>query len=275
MNRCANPDCVKDKFRVAGLGSVVGSVLGLLLAGLCLLNGAVLAGTAFSIEHQDAAFDIFRLDPGEEQQLRFFWKGPDGNPYGSIAALRQELASNGEDLIFAVNGGIYARDFTPLGLYVENGRTLEGLNRSRGGGNFFLKPNGVFYVTDKGARVVATDHYQPRGQVRNAVQSGPMLVVDGELHARFIPGYHSRHVRNGVGVDRDGRVVFAISETPANFHDFGTLFRDRLDCPNALYLDGKISQMYLPPLGRYAFWVWKPFVSMIGMTEQSAQSSVP
>jgi uncharacterized protein YigE (DUF2233 family) len=98
-----------------------------------------------------------------------------------------------------------------------------------------------------------------------------MLVIDGKLHPRFIPGYHSRYVRNGVGVDRGGRVFFAISDAPVNFHDFGTLFRDRLDCPNALYLDGKISQMYLPALDRYAFWAWKPFVSMIGLTEKSGR----
>jgi uncharacterized protein YigE (DUF2233 family) len=186
--------------------------------------------------------------------------------------LRQDLAAGGEELLFAVNGGIYARTLEPLGLYLEDGVRLEGLNRGRGGGNFFLKPNGVFYVGESGAGVVETDRYPPPGQVRNAVQSGPMLVIDGALHPRFIPGYHSRHVRNGVGVDRRGRVVFAISRGLVNFHDFGTLFRDRLDCPNALYLDGKISQMYLPALGRYAFWAWKPFVSMIGVTRPSGRT---
>jgi uncharacterized protein YigE (DUF2233 family) len=251
-----------------------GSVRPLVL-GLQVMCGAALGGEAFTVEHQGTDFDIYRLDRGEEQQLRFYWKRPDGSPYGAISALRQELASQGEKLTFAVNGGIYSRELEPLGLYVEDGERLAALSRGSGGGNFFLKPNGVFYITDEGARVVETAAYQPDGRVRYAVQSGPMLVIDGELHPRFIPGYHSRYVRNGVGVDRAGRVVFGISDAPVNFHDFGTLFRDRLDCPNAVYLDGKISQMYLPDLGRYALWSWKPFVSIIALTEGAETALAP
>lgn len=230
--------------------------------------GPLPAATAFSLQHQDASFDVYRLEPGEEQGLRFFWKRPDGSPYGSIQALRRDLAAQGEQLTFAVNGGIYARDLVPLGLYVENGLTLNPLSRGRGGGNFFLQPNGVFYITAEGGRVVQTEDYRPQVPVRQAIQSGPMLVIDGKLHPRFLPGYESRYVRNGVGVDRAGRVLFAISDGATNFHDFGTLFRDRLDCPNALYLDGQISQMYLPELYHYAFWTWRPLVSIIALTRR-------
>jgi uncharacterized protein YigE (DUF2233 family) len=247
----------------------------LLAIGLFLPGGVGFGAEAFTVEHQGGNFDVYRLAPGEEQRLQFFWQRPDGGAYGSISALRQHLASRGEELVFAVNGGIYSRELEPLGLYVEGGERLTALSRGRGGGNFFLKPNGVFYVTADGARVVTSDAYQPRRPVLNAVQSGPMLVIDGELHPRFIPGYHSRHVRNGVGVDRAGQVVFAISEAPVNFHDFGTLFRDRLDCRNALYLDGKISQMYLPELGRHALWAWKPMVSIIGLTDGSTPAVEP
>ena len=233
------------------------------------------AATAFSLQHQGVEYDLYRLDPGEEQGLRFYWKRPDGSPYASLQALRQELAARGERLTFAVNGGIYSRDLAPLGLYVEEGKTLVPLNRGRGGGNFFLKPNGVFYVTAQGAGVVQVEDYRPTAPVRYAVQSGPMLVIDGTLHPRFIPGYESRYVRNGVGVDRAGRVVFAISDGETNFHDFGTLFRDRLDCPNALYLDGQISQMYLPPLNHYAFWAWRPLVDIIALTQPDGPTTRP
>lgn len=246
--------------------------LALLLLGFA---SPVPAATAFSLQHQGVKYDIYRLDPGEEQGLRFYWKRPDGSPYASLQALRQELAARGEQLTFAVNGGIYSRDLAPLGLYVEEGKTLVPLNRGRGGGNFFLKPNGVFYVTPQGAGVVQTEDYRPAGPVGNAVQSGPMLVIEGALHSRFIPGYESRYARNGVGVDRAGRVVFAISDGETNFHDFGTLFRDRLDCPNALYLDGQISQMYLPPLNYYAFWAWRPLVAIIALTQPDGHEPRP
>ena len=86
---------------------------------------------------------------------------------------------------------------------------------------------------------------------RFASQSGPMLVIDGKLHPRFLPGSTSRHVRNGVGVSPDGRTAtFAISERPVTFHQFASLFRDRLGAPDALYLDGSISKLYAPGIGR-------------------------
>jgi len=223
--------------------------------------------SAFSIEHRGGGFDVYRLDEGEEQHLEFFWKRPDGTPYGSIHALRSDLQAQGRTLVFAVNGGIYSEQFTPLGLYIEKGRRFYRLNLGEGGGNFFLKPNGVFYVTTAGARVVRSEDYRPDGEVRNALQSGPILVSKGELHPRFIPGYHSKYIRHGVGVDRQGRVVFAISDDPVNFHDFGTLFRDALDCPDALYLDGSISEMYAPTLDRFGGWPWQQFTTLIGIAE--------
>lgn len=230
-----------------------------------------MAATAFSIEHRDTKHTVFRIDKGEEQGLRFFWKRPDGSAYASLSALRQDLAARGEPLRFGVNGGIYSRAMAPLGLYVEDGQTLSPINRGKGDGNFFLKPNGVFSVGDTGAQVVETDRYRPTGQVRQAVQSGPMLLIRGKLNPRFLPGYESRYVRNGVGLDRVGRVVFAISLGPVNFHDFATLFRDRLDCVNALYLDGQISQMYLPEQGHYALWAWRPLVTIIGLTRTTGR----
>ena len=231
------------------------------------------AASAFSVEHQGIGFDVYRLDKGEEQSLGFFWKRADGTPYSSIHTLREVLQAQGRELIFAVNGGIFSKQFTPLGLYIENGRRYYQLTRGDGGGNFFLLPNGVFYITEQGARVVETKDYQPAGRVINAIQSGPILATGGRLHPRFIKGYHSKHIRNGVGVDREGRVVFAISNEPVNFHDFGTLFKDKLLCPNALYLDGTISEMYAPKLHRYGGWPWRRFTTMIGLA--SATSDTP
>ena len=81
-----------------------------------------------------------------------------------------------------------------------------------------------------------------------ATQSGPMLVIDGQVHPRFLPDATSLQIRNGVGALRDGRVAFAISNDPVRFHDFATLFRDRLQSRNALFLDGSISSLYAPEI---------------------------
>lgn len=247
----------------------------LLCSLLALSTGLVSAASVFSVRHQGVGFDIYRLDKGEEQQLQFFWKRSDGTPYGSIHALREAVEAKGGELRFAVNGGIYSKHFTPLGLYIENGKRYYKLNQGDGGGNFFLLPNGVFYVTAQGAGVVETKDYRPPGVVANAIQSGPILVTRGNIHPRFIAGYHSKHIRNGVGVDGEGRVVFAISNAPVNFHDFAALFRDALNCPNALYLDGSISEMYAPDLFRFGGWPWRQFTTMIGIVSASVDPKVP
>jgi len=246
----------------------------LLLPPLLLLPlaDAAPAATAFSVRHQGIDFDVYRLDKSEEQNLEFFWKQSDGTPYSTIYALREALQADGRDLIFAVNGGIYSEQFTPLGLYIEGGKRYYQLTRGSGGGNFFLLPNGVFYITEQGARVVETKNYHPLDRVINAIQSGPILVTNGQIHPRFIKDYDSKYVRNGVGVDREGRVVFAISDEPVNFYDFGTLFRDELQCPNALYLDGHISEMYAPDLHRYGGWPWRRFTTMIGIASGASDA---
>jgi uncharacterized protein YigE (DUF2233 family) len=78
-----------------------------------------------------------------------------------------------------------------------------------------------------------------------------MLVIEGVLHPRFLPESDSRHIRNGVGSDPEGnRVVFVKSEELVNFHAFATLFRDHLELPMALYLDGNISRLFAAGAGR-------------------------
>ena len=135
-----------------------------------------------------------------------------------------------------------------------------------GPGNFGLLPNGVFCIREGRADVIETRRYIDESPAcRDATQSGPMLVIDGALHPRFLSDSTSRYVRNGVGTSADGaRVVFAISRNPVTFHEFGTLFKDTLGLPNALYFDGKVSRMYAPAHGRNdpGFWLG-PIVGVV------------
>jgi len=85
-----------------------------------------------------------------------------------------------------------------------------------------------------------------------ATQSGPMLVINGRLHPRFDRNSTSLKARNGVGVRADGKVVFAISQAEVSFDAFARLFRDALNCPNALFLDGgSAASLYAPSFNRY------------------------
>lgn len=176
---------------------------------------------------------------------------PGGGPLRSLAALERHLGDRADKLRFAMNAGMYDRAGRPIGLYVEDGRERKALNRRNGSGNFHLMPNGVFSVDAEGRVAVTTGTaWRASSDVRWATQSGPMLVIDGALHPRFSEDGSSLHIRNGVGATDDDTAWFAISEEPVSFGRFARLFRDRLSCPNALFLDGAVSSLWDRPSGR-------------------------
>lgn len=198
------------------------------------------AGARFIACHFDA----------RKYRLRTWLADEKGEPFGWLWRLDEWLKRRGQRLLFAMNGGMYRPDYRPAGLYIEEGRELSRLNLRRGGGNFHLLPNGVFWI--KGARAGVTESRRfaqayKRGRLRPdfATQSGPMLVLGGRLHPRFRPRSDSLKIRNGVGVRRNGHdVYFAISLEPVNFHTFARLFRDALKTPDALFLDGTVSRLW-------------------------------
>ena len=81
-------------------------------------------------------------------------------------------------------------------------------------------------------------------------QSGPMLVIDGKLHPEITQDGPSRLVRNAVGVDARGRAHFVISNAPISFGKLARFYRDELNTPNALFLDGNVSQLWNPATDR-------------------------
>jgi len=186
-----------------------------------------------------------------QEDLRLFHAGPEG-AFGSFAAVDHALAAQGLRLDFAMNAGMFHHDLAPVGLYIENGVQTAGLVTQAGPGNFGLLPNGVFCIGD-GFRVIESLTYQAEAPTcRYATQSGPMLVIHGALHPKFLADSDSVYLRNGVGVSADGqRAVFAISNEAVNFHSFARLFRDGLGLADALYLDGSISRLYAPGLLRH------------------------
>jgi uncharacterized protein YigE (DUF2233 family) len=215
-------------------------------------GGAALADTPCrSVAHDGARYTVcsFRAD---RDDLRLWHSDGDGALLGSFRAVDSLLQGEGARLVFAMNGGMYHDDRRPVGLYVEEGEARAPLITRAGPGNFGLLPNGVFCIGKDSAAVFESRDFEERDAgCLFATQSGPMLVIDGTLHPRFLPKSDSLHVRNGVGVAADGVTVhFAISEERVNFHAFGRLFRDVLETPNALYLDGKVSRLYAPEIGR-------------------------
>jgi len=193
----------------------------------------------------DSRFVTFKVAL-RHQSIKMFWKDEKGNPFKSLGNLKDQLAAKNEQLLFAMNGGMFKTGNIPVGLYIENSRTLTALDTAARTGNFYLKPNGVFYVASNGtAAICATEKFVDNGTVKYATQSGPMLVIDGQIHPAFKQGSANVNIRNGVGILPNGDVVYVMSKDKINFYDFAGYFK-QLGCINALYLDGFVSQTYLP-----------------------------
>jgi len=219
------------------------------LAVLTILPGAAIPACRDMV-YQDLGYTLCSFDPATAG-LRLFRLAPDGKVLGTFGRVNQMLARSGKALDFAMNAGMYHPDRAPVGLYIEDGKKQAPAVASAGPGNFGLLPNGILCLGDQSAQVIETRTYlADPPDCRYATQSGPMLVIDGKLHPRFLPDSDSRHIRNGVGVDAGGIVHFAISDQPVTFHEFGRFFRDALGTPNALYLDGKVSKLHAPELHR-------------------------
>lgn len=181
-----------------------------------------------------------------DQDLRLYWKNEKGEVFGSIETLKNHLESQNLTLSFAMNGGMFKEDLSPVGLFIQNGQILNDLDIADGSGNFYLKPNGVFYITkDNTPFICQTSDFKNNGNVKYATQSGPMLIIDGRIHSAFKKDSSNLRIRNGVGILPNKKVVFAISKIGVNFYDFASYFQ-KLGCRNALYLDGVVSRMWLP-----------------------------
>ena len=187
-----------------------------------------------------------------------------GQPLADFNNLASMLSEQGKILQFATNAGMFGQDLKAIGLFVANGKTQHKLNRRNGAGNFHLKPNGVFYIKGQNVGVMETDAYAKANIKPDfASQSGPMLVIDGEIHPKFSPGGTSAKIRNGVGMVDDHTVEFVISNEPVTFYGFASLFRDELDCSNALFLDGSVSSMFSAELNRDGNFM--PLGPMVGV----------
>ena len=161
-------------------------------------------------------------------------------------------AHDGETVAFAINAGIANEDGTPVGYFVEDAERLHELQTGSGSGNFYMKPNGVFYGTGGKWHVRDTDWFLANVTDRPqfGTQSGPMLIIDGKIHPEIVHDGPSRKVRNAVGVDGEGRAHFVITNAPISFGKLARFYKNELEVKNALFLDDTVSLLWNPATER-------------------------
>jgi uncharacterized protein YigE (DUF2233 family) len=191
---------------------------------------------------------VAQLDP-RVVKLRLYWQHQ-GTGFLTLGRLRQHLQRQNHQVLATMNAGIFDTSYRPLGLHIENTKTLRPINTRSGYGNFYLKPNGVFFLQGDDntirAKILETTAFV-KSNIKPifATQSGPLLLKNNQIHPAFRSNSNNRLIRNGIGVS--GNTVFMVlSETEINLYDFARFFRDVLGCSDALYLDGSISAMSIP-----------------------------
>ena len=206
------------------------------------------------VEFEGGLYHLHRIDQTSLSKLQLIWLGENGKPLGNFSALRQHLAASNQKIVFATNAGIYEKGPKPCGLTVCGSVEQVPLNLRADEGNFYLKPNGVFFVDDKrGAGIMESAEFARSGiKPRLATQSGPLMMRKGVFHPAFQENSPNKRLRNAVGVTAKGEVIFAMSDREdrikgrVTFHQFSRFFKS-LGCDDVLFLDGDLSDMLVKP----------------------------
>lgn len=212
----------------------------------------------------NSRFITYQVNP-QKKNTQLYWKNDKGELLKSLDHLITDVQYKNKKLVFAMNGGMFEPDNSPKGLYIEDFKILKSIDTLQGSGNFYLKPNGIFYLTrNNRAGIVETKKYVQNKEVRYATQSGPMLITNGKINPIFQENSKNLNIRNGVGILKNGDLLFVMSKKEINFYNLAEFFKNS-GCKDALYLDGYVSRTYLPEKK----WIQKDgnFGIMIGVTE--------
>ena len=224
------------------------------------------SGMVFEKVYKKKKYLVFKYNVEERQDS--FDLSVIGNrtksPQTIKAAWDKEVAKKSNQPIFIMNAGMFKEDYSAQGLLIE--KTKENykddpldMDTSKGkSGNFYMHPNGVFYLKVDGKCYLRTTaafikeenrkKINESSKILYATQSGPMLVVNKRIHKAFNPSSKNVNIRNGIGIRNVGKtqeVYMVLSQDQVTFHEMASFYKDILQCENALYLDGVVSRMYV------------------------------
>lgn len=218
----------------------------LYLAFSCNLFSQVLE--KHNYQYKNASYDviIFKIDSTISNRFQVF----ENVNLVTEKTLFEDLSKKGS--FFIANAGIVDTACNLLGLYINNSNEISDINLNTGSGNFYLQPNGFIGFKDGDIVVKKAEEYDKSEKFLSAVQSGPMLVIDGSINSKFDKKSKNKNLRVGVGVytsNADKFLVFGISNSPVSFYQFASLFLEKFNCKNVLNLEsGSISSMNLPSI---------------------------
>lgn len=157
---------------------------------------------------------------------------------------------------FLTTASIVDSNCLPIGLYVYNKKLMKNIEAADGTGNFFLKPNGALLITDKDVIVCQTSEINNHQNITYGIQSGPMLIINSQIHPQFNPNSNNKHIRSAVGKykNKNGEdfIVFAISQEEVTFFEIAQFFNKQYNCSNALCIESEGSVMSIPYITNYS-----------------------
>ena len=202
-----------------------------------------------TVEFESTPLTHCVANPSEHRITMAYGQGSNGR-FGSLAAFAETVDKR--TIAFAINGGPSGDDGKPKGYFVQNKNRIAELDLGNGDGNFYIKPNGVFYGTGNAWRLRTTPSFYSgvRDRPQFGTQSGPMLLVDGKLPTEISENGPSRAIRSGVGIAGDGKAHFVVSQKPLSFGRLARYFRDEANAKNALFLASNRSVLWDPATER-------------------------
>jgi len=201
----------------------------------------------YGLKYNNAKYDIFIVKTGASLADKI--EVIENDQQKPESELFQFLELSGK--FFAVNAGIVDSSCNLLGLFINHFQKKQDINLDNGVGNFYLKPNGFIAFSKSGElAIIPSSAYRDDSGYNCAIQSGPMLISDGNINAQFNKNSKNLNFRIGVGIcekNGDKYAVFAISNDRVSFYEFALLFQTKFKCKNALNVEsGGLCSMHLP-----------------------------
>lgn len=142
--------------------------------------------------------------------------------------------------IIGSNGGFFSQELKSLGLRVSDNKIKS-----------ILKPTpwwSIFYIENNQPYIVGRKQFHFDKRIEFAIQSGPRLIINGQIPNTLKSGIDSR---TAIGITREKKVILLVTDnlnlstTALAKIMQGSQIEGGLDCYNALNLDGGSStQLY-------------------------------